>query len=66
MSAPPRWAHAGVGFVEREYLLAITGWGHRRGDGRPFEMTKNTGPKKAGCTCRYFWTCIRGKWWDGQ
>ena len=41
---PPRrarrlWAHTGAGLVEREYLLATTGRGNGRWDGRQLEMT---------------------------
>ena len=31
--------HAGVGWVERAYLLAIAGWCNGRWDGRELEMT---------------------------
>ena len=34
------WAHAGVGFVEREECLATTGRGHRRWDRRQLAMTQ--------------------------
>jgi hypothetical protein len=32
------WTHAGVGVVERAYLLAEAGRGNGRGNGRQFEM----------------------------
>ena len=34
--------HAGVGLVERQYLLATTGWGNGRGNGRQLAMTEDT------------------------
>jgi hypothetical protein len=37
------WAHAGVGVVEREYLLAEAGRDDRRWDGGQLEMTQDTG-----------------------
>ena len=36
--APRLWAHTGVGFVEHEYLLATTGRGNGRWNGRQLEM----------------------------
>ena len=37
------WAHAGGGLVERQYLLATTGWGNGRGNGRQRAMPEDTG-----------------------
>jgi hypothetical protein len=41
--APRLWAHTGVGFVERTYLLAKAGRGNGRWNGGQLEVTQDAG-----------------------
>ena len=41
--------HAGVGLVERQYLLATTGWGNGRGNGSQLAMTEDTCDHRCMC-----------------